>query len=112
MIATFLALLAFASSQAVHADTILINGKIWTGHAAQPEAAALGVWNGVILQVGTNEEIQALAGPKTKTINLKNRTVVPGFYDSHVHFLGGGRSLGQVDLKDAKDETEFGKRLK
>jgi hypothetical protein len=37
--------------------------------------------------------------------------VVPGFYDSHAHFLAGGQSLACVDLKDAKDEAEFGRRL-
>jgi predicted amidohydrolase YtcJ len=37
---------------------------------------------------------------------------VPGFHDSHLHFLGGGRQLSHVELKDAKDEAEFGRRLK
>ena len=36
---------------------------------------------------------------------------MPGFYDSHAHFLGGGQQLARVELKDAKDEAEFGKRL-
>jgi predicted amidohydrolase YtcJ len=42
---------------------------------------------------------------------LKGRRVVPGFHDSHLHFLGGGQQLGRVELKDARDEAEFGKRL-
>lgn len=50
-------------------------------------------------------------GVTTKVIDLKGQRLVPGFYDSHLHFLGGGLSLARVDLKDAKDEAEFGKRL-
>ncbi|CAN5210397.1 amidohydrolase [soil metagenome] len=109
---TFITLLAFAPAQPVAADAVFLNGKIWTGNAAQPEAAALATWHGLILKVGSNDDVKALIGPGTKTIDLANRRVVPGFYDSHVHFLGGGRSLNQVDLKDAKDEAEFAKRLK
>ena len=36
---------------------------------------------------------------------------MPGFHDSHLHFLGGGQQLARVELKDAKDEAEFGRRL-
>src|SRR5207253_7439031 len=43
---------------------------------------------------------------------LEGKRVVPGFYDSHVHLLGGGMRLSQVALKDAKDAAEFGKRLR
>jgi predicted amidohydrolase YtcJ len=63
------------------------------------------------MKVGTDAEMKALAGPDTNVIDLGSRRVVPGFYDSHAHFLGGGQQLARVDLKDAKDEAEFGKRL-
>src|SRR5262249_59051375 len=53
-----------------------------------------------------------LIGPGTRVIDLKGKRVVPGFNDSHVHVLGAGRGLSQVALKDAKDEEEFGRRLR
>jgi len=68
------------------ADVILVNGKVWTVNRAQPEAEALAVWRGRILQVGTTADIRALAGPPTKVIDLRGRRVLPGFHDSHVHF--------------------------
>jgi predicted amidohydrolase YtcJ len=95
----------------VQADLVLVNGRIWTVDAAKPQAEAIAVWRDRVLAVGTDAEVKALAGPATKVIDLKGRRVVPGFYDSHVHFLMGGESLAQVDLKDAKDEAEFGRRL-
>ena len=93
------------------ADLVLLNGKVWTGDPAKPSAQAVAVWRDRILKVSTDAEVKPLAGPATQVIDLKGRRVVPGFYDSHVHLLGGGQSLGEVDLKDAKDEAEFGRRL-
>ena len=96
---------------AVQADVVLINGKVWTVNKAQPEAAAIAVWQERILAIGNNEEVKALIGPRTKVIDLKERRVVPGFHDSHAHLLPSGLRLSEVQLKDARDEDEFGKRL-
>jgi predicted amidohydrolase YtcJ len=103
---------ALAADPAVTADLILVNAKVWTVDPARPEAQAVAVWNGHILKVGTDAEIKALVGPATKVIDAGGKRVVPGFYDSHLHLLGGGLQLARVELKDAKDEAEFGQRLK
>jgi predicted amidohydrolase YtcJ len=111
MISTlFVALLALGAPP--NADLVIRNAVIWTGDASNPEAKALAVAGGRILAVGTAEELKPLIGLQTVVIDAKGLRLVPGFYDSHVHLLGGGRSLSQVDLKDAKDEAEFGRRLK
>lgn len=96
----------------VPADLVLLNGKIWTGDPSQLEVEALAVKGGRILTIGKNPEIKALVGEKTRVIDLNGRRAVPGFHDSHIHLLGGGRQLSQVSLKDAKDEAEFGRRLR
>jgi len=103
--------LSFAADPAVAADLVLVGGKVWTVDPAKPQAEAVAVWRDRVLKVGTDAEVKAIVGPNTKLIDLKGRRVVPGFYDSHVHLLGGGQSLAEVDLKDAKDEAEFGRRL-
>jgi predicted amidohydrolase YtcJ len=113
---TLLLALAMAPSaetwQPLTVDLLLLGGKVWTGDPDHPEAEAIAVWRDRVLIVGTDIEVRGLAGPKTKVIALNGRRVVPGFHDSHVHFLGGGEQLARVELKDAKDEAEFGKRLK
>jgi predicted amidohydrolase YtcJ len=106
----FLAVPAFAESP--KADLVLLNGKLWTVNKGKPEVEALAVWHGRILAVGTSAEIRKLTGPDTRTIDLNGKRVVPGFYDSHVHLLGSGLRLSEVALKDAKDEAEFGRRLR
>jgi predicted amidohydrolase YtcJ len=93
------------------ADLILVNGKLWTVDTRLPEAEALAVWRDRILAVGSNSEIERLAGPQTRRLDLHGRRVVPGYYDSHVHLLGSGMRLSEVALKDAADEAEFGRRL-
>jgi predicted amidohydrolase YtcJ len=110
--ALFLAPCVSAADPHPAADMVFVNGKVWTVNAAQPEAEAVAVWRDRILAVGTSDAIKSLAGPKTRVIDLKGRRVMPGFYDSHVHLLGSGLRLGEVALKDAKDEAEFGKRLR
>ena len=109
---SLLLLLTPTAEPVVAADLVVHNGKVWTGDPKQPEAQGVAVWRDRIIKVGTDADVKALAGAHTKLIDLKGGRLVPGFYDSHVHFLGGGLSLSRVDLKDAKDEAEFGKRLK
>jgi predicted amidohydrolase YtcJ len=112
MIGSLLACGLIVMQAAPTADLVLLNGKIWTVDRARPEAEAIAVWRDRILAVGTTQEIRGLAGPRTRVIDLKGKRVVPGFYDSHVHLLGSGLRLAQVALKDARDEAEFGRRLR
>lgn len=96
---------------ALPADLILVGGRIWTGKAT-PEVEALAVRYGRVAAVGKTVDIKRLVGPKSLEINLQGKRVVPGFIDSHAHVLGSGMRLAQVALKDAKDEAEFGNRLR
>jgi len=83
-----LALIAIAACRAnlAHAEqTIYINAKVITVDAAQPSAQAFAVDNGRFTAVGTNAEILKLKTPSTTVIDLKGKTVTPGFNDAHLH---------------------------
>ena len=69
----------------IAADLILQNGKIATLNTTSAQAQAMAVWQGRILAIGSNSDVAGLAGPGTKTIDLKGRRVVPGIIDSHCH---------------------------
>ena len=98
----------FAQSDA---DLILINSRIWTEDAKQPEAEALAVRGGTISAVGSSRSIEKRKGPGTTIIDGHGRRVVPGFNDAHVHFYSGGASLAGVQLRDAKSTSEFRDRI-
>ncbi len=87
-----------AASTTPAADLIIVNGTVHTMDSASTIAQAVAVSGTTILKVGTTDEIKALAGPATRVIDAQGHTVAPGFNDSHVHFLSGGLSLGDVDL--------------
>jgi hypothetical protein len=105
-------LLAAAGLPAIEAELVLTGGKVWTVDAKLPEAHAVAVWRGQIVAVGDDAAVEAFAGPRTRRIELAGRRVLPGFVDSHVHLLAGGLQLARVDLRDAADEAEFGRRLR
>jgi predicted amidohydrolase YtcJ len=108
----FLMTMTMSANPPVAADLVLKNGKVWTVDASLPEAQAVAIWRDRILVVGKDADVEALVGPKTRVIDLKGRRALPGFYDSHLHFLSGGQLLSQVNLKDCKDEADFGALLK
>ncbi len=67
------------------ADLILQNGKIVTVDPRFSVVSALAVQGDRVLAAGSDSEIGALAGPNTKRVDLRGRTVLPGLSDSHVH---------------------------
>ena len=81
-IATVISVSGFAQS----ADIIFTNGKIFTANEKQLYVQALAVRGNKILATGTNAAIGKLASATTKKIDLKGKTVVPGFNDQHDHF--------------------------
>src|SRR5581483_3787378 len=99
------------AAQSRAATLILLNGKVWTENPRQPESEAVAVEGNLILAVGTSAAMRKLAGPDCRIIDLAGRRVVPGFNDSHVHFIDGGSSLISVRLGDADSAAELRRRL-
>ena len=94
-----------------HPQLILINGAVHTLDKHKPLAEAVAIQGEHILAVGTNEEMRALAGPDTHIIDAGQGTVLPGFNDAHVHFLAGGFSLSNVNLRQASSVADMAGRL-
>ncbi|NUO78574.1 amidohydrolase [candidate division KSB1 bacterium] len=105
------AILACTSSNSPRPETIYTNASIWTGVPNAARAQALAVRNGEIVAIGSNAEIAKLRGESTAVVDLNGAFVVPGFMDSHTHFMSGGFQLASVDLRDAKSPEEFSQRI-
>ena len=93
------------------AELILTGGKVWTGNPRHPIARAVAVRHGRIAFVGDDAGALRFKGPDTRHIALTGRLVVPGFTDSHTHFINGGFALGSVDLRPATSPHEFARLL-
>ena len=74
------------------ADIIYHNGRLVTMDATHPAAQAVAIRGNRFLAVGSNEEIRKLAGPSTRLVDLRGRTVLPGLNDSHTHPVGAAMS--------------------
>ena len=93
------------------ADLIITNAAVRTLQESRPAAEAIAIHANRILAVGSSEEIAALAGPKTRVVDGRDRLVLPGFNDAHVHFLAGGFAVTNVDLRTAQSTEEMARRL-
>jgi predicted amidohydrolase YtcJ len=92
-------------------DLALVNGKVWTGVEARPWAEAVAVRGERIYAIGTTAEARRLAGPGTRVLDLGGALVLPGFIDSHTHFLAGGFALRSLELHDVTNREEFVARV-
>ena len=89
------------------ADLVLINGKVVTVDEANPEAEALAIQDDKIIAVGSSREIKAYISEKTQVIDLEGKLAIPGFMDSHGHFLSLGESKLELNLRQAKSWDEI-----
>ncbi|CAN1813684.1 Protein LONG AFTER FAR-RED 3 [Linum perenne] len=94
------------------AELVLKNGVIFTSDASVPFADSMVVSNGRILRVGNYSSLQGLIGNETELVNLEGKVVVPGFIDSHVHFIPGGLQMARVKLRGVTQKEEFVRRVK
>jgi len=72
----------------VAADTIYFNGNVITLDSNELLAEAVAVKNGKILAVGDNETMMSLSNQDTHQVDLKGKTMLPGFVDGHSHLSG------------------------
>ncbi|HSK70780.1 MAG TPA: amidohydrolase family protein, partial [Pyrinomonadaceae bacterium] len=94
------------------ADLVIINAKIRTMDRENPQAQAVAVSGNKISAVGTNKKIRSLIGAKTKIIDADKKLVLPGFNDSHVHFMGIGNQFFSIDLRDARTPHEAVEKIR
>ena len=88
-------------------DMVIFNGKVVTNDPLKPHAEAVAIEGNHIKAVGTRAEIETLIDKHTVTIDAQGGSVLPGFNDAHLHFIGGGQSLLQLDLSGCANIVEI-----
>lgn len=84
-----------------YADLILLNGKIHTVDPADSVVDAVAIKGGKILATGSSSTLEQLRGPATVQVDLKGKTVTPGFVDSHLHLHYYGKQFQEnfIDIR-------------
>jgi predicted amidohydrolase YtcJ len=81
-------------------ESLFHNGNILTADAARPRASVMGVRAGKIVYIGdAPEEAAARLSTGAAKVDLRGRTVTPGFTDSHQHFILQGRHSAELDIR-------------
>lgn len=88
------------------ADIIIKNGTIYTATDTQPTAKFVAVTNNRIGYVG-DDESAILTDANTLTIDLKGKTLTPGFIEGHGHILGIGYNEMNIDLLNVQNYDEL-----
>ncbi|MGI9115636.1 MAG: amidohydrolase [Chthoniobacterales bacterium] len=94
------------------ADTVFRNGNVYTVNEEQPRAEAVAVKNQRIIFVGSNADAQKFRGEKTRVIDWRKSTVVPGLTDSHCHIFGIGERELTLNLEGANTLDDFLARVR
>ncbi len=95
-----------ATAMAQPADLILRGGEIVTLDPARPRVRALAVRDGVIVAAGSDGDMAALAGPRTRVVELAGHAVVPALTDAHAHLFALGQAASEVDLRGCRSADE------
>lgn len=93
----------FSSSKKV--DLIIGNARIYTVDTDFSTAEAMAIKNGKIVAIGNSDKIKAEYSAKTY-LDLDGKTVLPGLFDAHAHFLELGKSMQKADLTGAESFEE------
>ena len=80
-------------------EVLFANGLVRTLDDAGTVADAILVRNGRIARVGASDDLRSEVAPGSKEIDLAGATVLPGFIESHNHFLSAGQAFAHVDLR-------------
>ena len=99
------------SSQQESASLVITGARVWTGDPEQPWAEAVASRGETIIAVGSAASMEPLISETTKVISIDGSMLVPGFIDTHEHFLSGSSGLASVQLRDAESPQEFSTRV-
>jgi predicted amidohydrolase YtcJ len=97
-------------ARAEDVDLLLMNGNVYTVTEKQPKAEAVAVKANRIVFVGSNEDAKKFQA--AKIMDLRGRTVVPGFTDSHCHIFGIGEREMRLNLEGTNSLEDFLARVK
>ncbi|CAN5754881.1 amidohydrolase [soil metagenome] len=99
-------------AQQPRADLVILGGTVWSGTSKEPITADIAVAGNKIAAIGEQTSIKKWIGAETKIIDAKGKLVLPGFNDSHVHFMAIGNTFSTLDLSGISSADELYSRFR
>ncbi|MBS3788291.1 amidohydrolase [Candidatus Bipolaricaulota bacterium] len=94
-------------------DLLIKNGNVYPLDGRDVVEEAIGITGDKISQIGPSKKLTELASDETTVINAQGQTAIPGFIDSHTHFLDFGvKKLRYIDLGEVSTKQELLERVK
>ena len=94
-------------------DAIYHSGHVVTVDEPFSVAEAFAIRDDRFIAVGTNAEVQALAGADTQQVDLQGQTVIPGLMDNHHHLIWNARLMNRgIDMVGVPSLAELLSRLR
>jgi predicted amidohydrolase YtcJ len=93
-------------------DLVILNAKIYTAKGKKVRNGGIAIKNGRIIAVDRTYKIRDMMIRGTKRVDARGRLVVPGFNDSHTHFMAIGNLFSSINLKNVRRPAEVSERLR
>jgi len=77
------------------ADMVIVHARIVTMNPKEPRAQAMAIIGAQLVAIGSDQDMQRWIGPRTRVIDARGFTLIPGLIDSHTHFIRGGLTYTQ-----------------
>lgn len=100
------------AAQGGAADLFIINADVRTMDLKQPQSTAIAVSGSRIVFVGGDAEARKYIGEGTRVIDASGKLVMPGFNDSHVHFMAIGNKFSSLNARELQRPEEFYEQLR
>src|SRR5882724_4418302 len=93
---------------------LYLNANIYTMDDQQPRAQAMAIdtQSGRILALGSNDEVRRYSDRFSQHLDLRGKTVIPGFIDAHIHLISTAYRSHHVDARDTSSEDAVIERVR
>lgn len=96
-----------------HADLVVLGQVVLAAHADRLETAeAIAIAGGRVVAAGPREDVLAAGGSGARVVDVRDRAVIPGLHDFHIHLVGLARARRDVSLDGAADLQEVAVRVR
>lgn len=90
---------------------LLFNGNVLTLSPKLARCEAVVLQDGIIVACGTSAELKAQYRTVAQCIDLEQKTVLPGFIDTHAHLTATGFNTLGIDLSDSHSIADMQRNL-